>query len=164
MYLSFQLRLIVDIQGLQVVTKFTIGQVHSSHRMTKQMRTASLYMQEYTGIDARRLEQMELRLKADLLREMTGFGGQVLVAHETSGHAPGSVMRGSIVDEFERISGLEPPLTVCLFCLICPAYTRMRLSASQVYSLGPDPVKPCVLWICSAVECVHACMWKQGLR
>ena len=62
-------------------------------------------MQEYTGIDARRLEQMESRLKADVLREMTGFGGRVLVAHETSGQSGGSIMRGSIVDEFEDISG-----------------------------------------------------------
>ncbi|KAK9861491.1 hypothetical protein WJX84_004658 [Apatococcus fuscideae] len=64
-------------------------------------------MQEYTGIDARRLEQMESRLKADVLREMTGFNGRVLVAHETSGQSGGSIMRGSIVDEFEDISGPE---------------------------------------------------------
>lgn len=63
-------------------------------------------MQEYTGIDARRLEQMESRLKADVLREMTGFGGRVLVAHETSGQTGSGIMRGSIVDEFEDTSGL----------------------------------------------------------
>ena len=73
-------------------------------------------MQEYTGIDARRLEQMESRLKADVLREMTGFGGRVLVAHETSGQTGSGIMRGSIVDEFEDTSGLSLKLkvTICL--------------------------------------------------
>ena len=40
---------------------------------------------EYTGIDATRLEDMEARLRADVLREAGRCGGQVLVAHEGAG-------------------------------------------------------------------------------
>lgn len=40
-------------------------------------------MQEYAGIDAKRLEQMELRLKNDVLAEARKYGGRVLVMQES---------------------------------------------------------------------------------
>ena len=60
-------------------------------------------VQEYTGIDVGRLEQMEARLKADVLREAAAHGGRLLVAREGMGSAEGD--SASIVDNFVPIAG-----------------------------------------------------------
>ncbi|KAL3150044.1 hypothetical protein ABBQ38_013395 [Trebouxia sp. C0009 RCD-2024] len=62
-------------------------------------------MQEYTGIDVRRLEQMELRLKNDILQESTHFDGQVLVAREAEGQQTGGASH--VVDTYEPVAGPE---------------------------------------------------------
>ena len=41
-------------------------------------------MKRYTGVDAVRVEQMEARLKTDIIREAAGYGGLLLV-HEEQG-------------------------------------------------------------------------------
>ena len=60
-------------------------------------------MQEYTGIEAERLEQMELRLKEDILKEAALHDGQLLIAREVMGSEDGQ--SASIVDEFVPIQG-----------------------------------------------------------
>ncbi len=59
--------------------------------------------QEYSGIEASRLEQMEARLKADVLREAASHGGKLLVAREVMGSDEGDT--ASIVDNFVPIAG-----------------------------------------------------------
>jgi Inositol hexakisphosphate len=49
---------------------------------------------EYTGINGGRVEDMEARLKQDVLAEAARYGGAVLVAHED--------------DEFQVVEGWEP--------------------------------------------------------
>ncbi|KAK9808828.1 hypothetical protein WJX72_004439 [[Myrmecia] bisecta] len=61
-------------------------------------------MQEYTGIDTARLEQMEARLKADVLAEAASLEGKLLVARELSTKADGQEA-GSLVDNFEPVQG-----------------------------------------------------------
>lgn len=60
-------------------------------------------LQEYTGIDVQRLEQMETRLKADVLREAKLHGGRLLVAREVMGSEEGQ--SATIVDNFIPIEG-----------------------------------------------------------
>ena len=60
-------------------------------------------MQEYTGIDVQRLEQMESRLKADVLREAALHGDRLLVAREVMGSEEGQ--SASIIDNFVPIAG-----------------------------------------------------------
>ena len=60
--------------------------------------------QEYSGIEVGRLEQMEARLKADVLREAEASGGRLLVAREQA--RPGVADDGSeIIDVYEPIAG-----------------------------------------------------------
>lgn len=61
------------------------------------------WVQEYTGIDVLRLEQMESRLKADVLREAAAHGGKLLVAREVMGSKEGD--SASIIDSHETING-----------------------------------------------------------
>ncbi|CAM6102777.1 unnamed protein product [Calypogeia fissa] len=53
-------------------------------------------MLEYTGIDTRRVEQMEGRLKEDVLREAAQYDGGIMVNHETDD--------GQIFDAWEPIN------------------------------------------------------------
>jgi len=66
-------------------------------------RERHIVVQEYTGIDVGRLEQMEARLKADVLREAASHGGKLLVAREVMGSDEGD--SASIVDNFVPIAG-----------------------------------------------------------
>ena len=59
-------------------------------------------IQEYTGIETARLEQMEQRLKVDIMKEAALHDGQLLIAKEVSGSEGQSA---SIVDEFVPIQG-----------------------------------------------------------
>ena len=73
-------------------------------------------MQEYTGIDSTRLEQMETRLKGDVLAEAALHGGRLLVAREVAepGHSA-----ASLVDVFEAITGLSCPWHCCHWQAAC---------------------------------------------
>ncbi|KAK9839780.1 hypothetical protein WJX81_000925 [Elliptochloris bilobata] len=63
-------------------------------------------MQEYSGIEASRLEQMEARLKADMLHEAHASGGRLLVAREQARSGdPDSGLE--IIDVYEPIAGPE---------------------------------------------------------
>ena len=77
---------------------------------------AAVCMQEYTGIDAGRLELMETRLAADVRREAAQHG-RVLVAREqlsTSGHAA-----STITDAYEPVA--------CMFSYVpCPSHFTGR--------------------------------------
>ena len=66
--------------------------------------TVRCHGQEYSGIEVGRLEQMEARLKADVLREAEASGGRLLVAREQA--RPGVADGGSeIIDVYEPIAG-----------------------------------------------------------
>lgn len=60
-------------------------------------------LQEYKGIDVQRLEQMEARLKADVLREAAEQGGKLLVAREVMGSSEEA--GATIVDAFVDVAG-----------------------------------------------------------
>ncbi|XP_072951302.1 uncharacterized protein [Typha angustifolia] len=63
-------------------------------------------MLEYTGIDRKRVERMEARLKEDILREAERYGGAIMVIHETDD--------GQIFDAWEHINAeaIQTPLEV----------------------------------------------------
>lgn len=58
------------------------------------------------GIDRERVEQMEARLKEDILREAERYGGAIMVNHETE--------EGQIFDAWEQVNGgtVQTPLEV----------------------------------------------------
>lgn len=76
-------------------------------------------MQEYTGIDAERLEQMEQRLKADIIKEASLHADRLLIAREVMGSEDGQ--SASIVDDFVPVTGHSrpDPFVPQAFCL-CP--------------------------------------------
>eukprot|EP00897_Mesotaenium_endlicherianum_P000190 jgi/Mesen1/10171/ME000076S09681 len=66
-------------------------------------------MLEYSGIDKQRVEQMEARLKEDVLREAATYDGAIMVNHETED--------GEIFDVWERVtagatSSVQTPVEV----------------------------------------------------
>lgn len=63
---------------------------------------------EYTGIDRARVEEMEARLKEDILQEAACYGNKILVTDE--------LPDGQMVDQWEPISGgsVQTPLEVYL--------------------------------------------------
>ncbi|CAN1855732.1 PALD1 [Linum perenne] len=63
-------------------------------------------MLEYTGIDRKRVERMEARLKEDILRESERYGGAIMVIHETED--------GQIFDAWEHVNSesVKTPLEV----------------------------------------------------
>ncbi|XP_057829529.2 uncharacterized protein LOC131040594 isoform X1 [Cryptomeria japonica] len=63
---------------------------------------------EYTGIDRARVEEMEARLKEDILQEATCYGNKILVTDE--------LPDGQMVDQWEPITGgsVQTPLEVYL--------------------------------------------------
>ncbi|GMH33294.1 hypothetical protein BSKO_01128 [Bryopsis sp. KO-2023] len=60
-------------------------------------------LREYSGIDGRRLQQMETRLKMDILEEAKMYDGRILVGRE----APSSGNIGCLEDQWESIGGQE---------------------------------------------------------
>eukprot|EP00798_Chlamydomonas_sp_ICE-L_P005785 gene5785-5992_t len=54
---------------------------------------------EYTGIDGSRVEDMEIRLKEDIMREAKNFGNQILVVHENEDL--------SLYDHWEPVSQVD---------------------------------------------------------
>jgi len=63
--------------------------------------------QEYSGIEASRLEQMEARLKADVLREAAAAGGRLLVAREQP-HKGDPDGGSEVIDVYEPIARAPP--------------------------------------------------------
>ncbi|CAL1398805.1 unnamed protein product [Linum trigynum] len=63
-------------------------------------------MLEYSGIDRKRVERMEARLKEDILRESERYGGAIMVIHETED--------GQIFDAWEHVNyeSVKTPLEV----------------------------------------------------
>lgn len=63
-------------------------------------------MLEYSGIDRKRVERMEARLKEDILREAERYGGAIMVIHETDD--------GQIFDAWEHVNSdaIQTPLEV----------------------------------------------------
>ena len=74
--------------------------------------------QEYTGIEAGRLELMEQRLAADVRREAAAHG-QVLVAREQLSSSGNSA--SIITDAYEPVHGLPPSLELPSLCLASSA-------------------------------------------
>ena len=93
-----------------------------------QMLTPAPGLQEYTGIDAGRLELMETRLAADVRREAAKHG-QVLVAREqisSSGHAA-----STITDAYEAVERMP---SVCE-CTQHPCmHMQLRMPASMSWA------------------------------
>lgn len=59
---------------------------------------------ELTGITRERVEQMESRLREDVLAESERYGGRVLVSRELAG--------GQVVDCWEEVTSVQTPLEV----------------------------------------------------
>ena len=59
---------------------------------------------ELTGITRERVEQMESRLREDVLAESKRYGGRVLVSRELAG--------GQVVDSWEQVTSVQTPLEV----------------------------------------------------
>lgn len=97
-------------------------------RETTLARLTFVALQEYTGIDAERVEQMEQRLKADIVKEAGLHDGRLLIAREVMGSQEGQ--SASIVDDFVPIQGPAFSLQSCTLersraCHLCRDYTSL---------------------------------------
>lgn len=81
-------------------------QLQQAQDLRTEVISLTLLLQEYTGIDVRRLEQMEARLKADVLREAELHGNRLLIAREVMGSDEGQT--ATIVDNFVPVEGYLP--------------------------------------------------------
>ncbi|KAJ3698159.1 hypothetical protein LUZ61_001864 [Rhynchospora tenuis] len=80
--------------------------IHGKPFVLREVERPYKNMLEYTGIDRERVENMEARLKEDILREAGKYGGAIMVVHETDG--------GKIFDSWEHITSesIQTPLEV----------------------------------------------------
>ncbi len=108
---------------------------------------------ELTGITRERVEQMEARLREDVLAEAEQYGGRVLVSKELDD--------GQVIDTWEPVHTVQTPLEVCAALTAEGyqlSYVRIPITDEKVCAdtLARANIHRAALLSCRSVGCAHA--------